>query len=112
MQPVSNGEARPRGLAAPGAGVRDPIRKVEAAVGRLIRALEEERARARANRKRRLEAERLLFAYSQEGEDPIEVAARARALEAENRELRQRMEHGRRKLGTVLARLRFLEDRS
>ncbi|MDE2805962.1 MAG: hypothetical protein OXN18_12535 [Gemmatimonadota bacterium] len=84
---------------------------LEAAVERAveeIRAVRERAAQAEARAER---SEQLLRQFVDGREDPGELANRVAELEAENENLRARIEQGREGVDSILASIRFLEDR-
>ena len=75
-------------------------------------------AEVRAARERAIEAEKraeqsaaVLRQFVEGEEDPGTLSRRVAALEAENRDLRRRIELGRAGIDRITASIRFLEDR-
>ena len=58
------------------------------------------------------ESDHLLREFVGGKQDPAALARRLSELEAENRELKERMNEGRESVEQVLARIQFLEDRA
>ncbi len=84
--------------------------RVEGSIGRLVDALARARtgmAQARVEKER---TEALLREFSEGGRDPAALSARVAELEAENAELRGRLERGSRRVDRILASIRFMED--
>ncbi|MDE2763805.1 MAG: hypothetical protein OXQ94_08930 [Gemmatimonadota bacterium] len=84
----------------------------------LARAVDLAVAEVRAARDRACEAEEraernaaMLRQFAEGNEDPGTLARRVEALEAENADLRGRIEQGRAGIDRILASMRFLEDR-
>lgn len=102
---MSNREAEDSAAAFPG------VDALEAAVRRLIAELRDARqseadARARADRN-----DELLRQFVDGTQDPGALSRRVAEVEAENAELRSRIERGRERIDQILASIRFLEDR-
>lgn len=102
---MSNREAEESAVAIPG------IDALEAAVRRLVAETREARqlaadARARADR-----SDELLRQFVDGRQDPGALSRRITEVEAENAELRRRIERGRERIDQILASIRFLEDR-
>ena len=95
-------------------GGHRPDRRAMARPERAVaQALEEigslrERARMAEDRVRRLED--LLDGQEETGEGPGRLVDRLEVVEAENRELRDRLEEGREVVDRLLSRIRFLEE--
>ncbi len=87
------------------------LKRVDKAVNRLIAALETERQRAREADSRAADLEKLLERFEANGVSPARLTERVAALEAENTELRTRLDQGREGVQRMLARVRFLEER-
>lgn len=83
--------------------------RLELAVRRLLDDRDRWQSRARAAERRVRELEGLLNEMSEEGVDPIALARRLEAVEAENRALRERIDDAKARVEKILARLRFLE---
>jgi chromosome segregation ATPase len=89
---------------------RERLAALEGAVQALLsRVAEAEASRAEAQA-RRDEVEGLLREMSEGDADPAEMAKRLEALEAENEELRHRIDEGLAGVDRLLARIRFLEN--
>ena len=102
---MSNREAEESAAAIPG------VDALEAAVRRLIAETREVRqlavdAEARAER-----SDELLRQFVDGRQDPGALSRRVAEVEAENAELRRRIERGRERIDQILASIRFLEDR-
>jgi chromosome segregation ATPase len=89
---------------------RERLAALEGAVQALLsRVAEAEASRAEAQA-RRDEVEGLLREMSEGDADQAEMAKRLEALEAENEELRHRIDEGLAGVDRLLARIRFLEN--
>lgn len=102
---MSNREAEESAAAIPG------VEALEVAVRRLIAEMRNARqseadARARADR-----SDELLRQFVDGRQDPGALSRRVAEVEAENVQLRQRIERGRERIDQILASIRFLEDR-
>ena len=86
------------------------VRELEAAVERALAALDRLRDRAERAERRSAELEHLLGAFQSGDENPAAMKSRLNRLEAENRELHERLDRGREGVERLLARIRFLED--
>jgi predicted nuclease with TOPRIM domain len=89
---------------------RKRLRSLEKAVEGLIDRLEGAQVRAAAAEDRRKEVEGLLRKMTDGKADPAAMSARLRELEAENAELRARVDRGLAGVERVLSRVRFMED--
>ena len=102
---MSNREAEESAVAIPG------LEALEAAVRRLIAEIRDVRqsvadAQARADR-----SDQLLRQFVDGSQDPGALSQRVAEVEAENAQLRRRIEGGRERIDQILASIRFLEDR-
>lgn len=89
---------------------RSALLHLESAVGRLLADREALEGRVRLARERVDEVEGLLRKLTRGEVDPAGLADRVRALEAENADLRRRIEEAREGVDRLLARIRFLEE--
>lgn len=84
--------------------------RLELSVRRLLDDYDRWRERARAAENRIRELETALRDLAGGLLDPLALSARVDALQAENQELRVRLERARERVTTIMARLRFLEE--
>lgn len=96
---TSEGDRKQRGFDGLDAAVTGAVNR--------IRELEEALRRTRT---RRDEVEELLRRMTAGEENPARMAERLQTLEAENKELRRRIEEGGTAVDRLLARVRYLED--
>ncbi len=89
---------------------RKRLRSLEKAVERLIDRLEEAEGRVSAAEKRRNEVEKLLRQMTNGKADPAAMSERLGQLEAENSDLRERVDRGLEGVERLLSRVRFMED--
>jgi predicted RNase H-like nuclease (RuvC/YqgF family) len=101
---VSNGA--PKDTAAD----RHGLPALEAAVSRTVEELRELRKRTADAVRRSDELQALLERFQTGSESPELMKSRLEHLEAENRDLRARIEQGREGVERLLARIQFLED--
>jgi predicted nuclease with TOPRIM domain len=88
---------------------RAALQRLEGAVGVTLARLAELRGKTRAAEARCAELEEVVRRFTgQQGEATL-VLTRLRSLEAENADLRARMDKGREGVERLLARIRFLE---
>ena len=92
--------------------------RLEAAVGRLVKRLEEADGQIRAERERAEGAEartgelsELVQRFTGDEEEAGRIMSRLKGLEQQNEELRARLERGRDGVDRMLARIRFLENK-
>lgn len=83
--------------------------RLELTVRRLLDDYDRCTERARTAERRLEELESTLKQVSSGGLDPVSLQARVDTLEAENRDLRGRLDQARERVARLLARLRFLE---
>lgn len=83
---------------------------LEEVLEKVLRRISTLKARVEDAEERRDELQALLEEFQSGGEDPAELARRARRLEEENQELRRRLHDGRGAVERILARVRFLEE--
>lgn len=83
--------------------------ELERTVGLAVEELQRMRARAAEAAGRCAELEGLLTNFRVGEEDPMAMKTRLTRLEEENRDLKERIEHGREGVDRLLARIRFLE---
>ena len=103
---MSNREAkRSAGAGTPG------LDALESAVQRMIAEVRATRERAMIAEAKAERGDQLLRQFVDGRQDPGELAGRVAELEAENRDLRARLERGREGVDQMLASIRFLEDR-
>lgn len=91
---------------------RQGFQALEGAVGRVLEELARVRLRAEAAHRRSEELEGLLRSFEAGEESPGRMQERLTVLEAENEDLRARIERGRETAERLLARIRFLEDQA
>lgn len=84
---------------------------LETAVERAVQEVRAARERAAQAEARAQRSEQLLRQFVDGREDPGALADRVAELEAENENLRARIEQGREGVDNILASIRFLEDR-
>ena len=84
---------------------------LEEAIDRLIEELRAARREAEAARERADRGDQLLREFVDGKQDPAALAERAKEVEAQNEELRDRIRRGREGVDRILASIRFLEDR-
>jgi len=96
---------------AEASAVGDPALRLAAAVGRAVEELDRARSRLAEAELRVRDLELLLARFARGEDDPVRLAARIRAVEEENRLLRERLEEGRAGVERLLSRVRFLENR-
>lgn len=89
---------------------RARLAALEAAVDTLIARASEAESRAVAAESRREEVEELLRRMTDGQADPAEMAERLETLEAENTDLRSRLDRGLEGVDRLLSQVRFLED--
>ena len=102
---MSNREADESVAALPG------IEPLESAVRRLITEVHELRQVAADAQERARRSDELLREFAEGRQDPGTLSRRMAEVEAENDDLRGRIERGRERIDQILARIRFLEDR-
>lgn len=88
----------------------DGLRELDAAVGRALEEIEQLRRRADEAERRSAELELLLAGFQVGDENPAAMKSRLNRLEAENRDLHDRIARGRETVERLIARIRFLED--
>lgn len=86
--------------------------RLERAVGRLLDRLEATTMRAEAAEARGTELATLVERFTGNEEDAGELVDRLKRLEAQNEDLRSRLEQGRDGVDRMLARIRFLENQA
>ena len=87
------------------------VAPLESAIRRLIGELRDLRGAAEEARERAERSEALLRDFAEGRQDPATLSLRMEKVEAENDELRGRIERGRERIDQILASIRFLEDR-
>ena len=95
-----------------GSAERAVLTSLEGAVGRALEELVRLRARAEAAEARQVEVEELLRKMTIGEASPSEMADRLNELEAENADLRRRVDEGHAGVERLLSQVRFLEDQS
>ena len=94
------------------AGSRAPgLDSLETAVDLAIAEVKAARGRAARGEERAEQSATMLRQFVEGEEDPGTLSRRVRALEAENRDLRRRIELGRAGIDRIAASIRFMEDR-
>ncbi len=88
----------------------EAFRELEGAVARVLAELDQLRRQAGESQLRSGELETLLDSFRAGDESPADMKARLNRLEAENRDLHERIGRGREAVERLLARIRFLED--
>lgn len=84
---------------------------LEKAIDRAIAELREARQMVRQAEERAERSDQLLRQFVDGRQDPAALAERAKELEAQNEDLRDRIQRGREGVDGILASIRFLEDR-
>ncbi len=84
---------------------------LESAVRRLIADVRRLRQVAAQARERAARSDELLRDFADGRQDPGQLSRRLAEVEAENDELRGRIERGRARIDQIVASIRFLEDR-
>ena len=93
------------------AGAISGIEALEEAVRRLIAEAREARQLAADSRARADRSDELLRQFVDGRQDPGTLSRRMAEVEAQNAELRRRIERGRERIDQILASIRFLGDR-
>lgn len=101
---MSNGAAREPTVE------RQGLPALEAAVGRAVDELRQQRERAAAALLRSAELEALLAGFQSGADTPERMKERLERAETENRDLRMRIGQALETVERLLARVRFLED--
>src|SRR5687767_7598344 len=91
-------------------GEQDPLRRLEAAVGRALDRIGELEARLGEAERRATDLDQVLFDITGGDLRPTVLVDSLRALESENEELKRRLAGGRGGVERLLAKIRFLED--
>lgn len=89
---------------------RDALGDLEEVLGRLLEELDRLRDRARTAERRVEDVESLLRNFTTGADDPARLHRRMAEVEAENRELREKIQEGRAGVERLLGRIRFLEE--
>lgn len=84
--------------------------RLDLAVSEALAQVRDLRARVNAVETRNEELEALMARFDSGAESPGDYVARMRSLEAENGDLRVRLEKGRDAVERILSRIRFLEE--
>lgn len=93
------------------AAVVPEIEALEAAVRRLIAEVRELRRLASRSQESAERSDELLRQFVDGRQDPGALSRRVEEVEAENADMRGRIERGRERIDHILASIRFLEDR-
>lgn len=93
-----------------GSADREAFQALEQAAGRALERLHGLNARALEAEARSAELAELLKRFTADGAEAGRLLTRLSDLEAENADLRRRLDAGREGVDRMLARLRFLED--
>jgi hypothetical protein len=93
-----------------GARERQPLDELDGAIGDMIDRLAWMHDRMALAEEKSEELEELLKRFTGNEVDPGEIVSRVRVLEAENADLRSRLERGREGVERLLAKIRFLEN--
>jgi chromosome segregation ATPase len=88
----------------------EAFKDLEGAVTRALGELEQLRRQADESQLRSGELETLLDSFRAGDESPADMKARLNRLEAENRDLHERIARGREAVERLIARIRFLEN--
>jgi chromosome segregation ATPase len=107
---VSQPEGNGAGAGGGGGSAGDPFVRLEDAVGELIDRLSATRLRAEQAEAKNAELADLVQRFTGDEEEAGELMSRLGTLEAENEELRGRLEEGRAGVERMIARIRFLES--
>jgi predicted RNase H-like nuclease (RuvC/YqgF family) len=91
-------------------GVDATLVSLEGPVSRALARIRALEARVQAAEHRRGEVEGLLTRMADGDENPADMQARMKTLEAENEDLRRRLDEGREGVERMLAKVRFLEE--
>ena len=83
---------------------------VDAAVGKAVARVRELEAAAHAAKERTAEVETLLERMASGDESPVQMKDELDRLQAENADLRSRLDQGREGVERLLAKIRFLEE--
>jgi len=89
---------------------RHPLEELERAVGDMLDRLGWMNERMALAEEKSEELEELLRRFTSHEVDPGDIVARLRKLEAENLDLRARVDQGRQGVERLLAKIRFLEN--
>lgn len=93
-----------------GARERRPLDELEGAIGDMLDRLAWMHDRMALAEEKSEELEELLKRFTGNEVAPSEIVGRVRVLEAENADLRSRLERGREGVERLLAKIRFLEN--
>jgi hypothetical protein len=88
----------------------DTFKDLDGAVARALAELDQLRRRADASQLRCGELETLLDSFRAGDESPADMKGRLNRLEAENRDLLERIARGREAVERLISRIRFLEN--
>jgi hypothetical protein len=92
------------------ARARQPLEELEQAVGDMLDRLGWMNERMALAEEKTEELEELLRRFTGHEVDPADIVSRLRKLEAENVDLRARVDQGRQGVERLLAQIRFLEN--
>ena len=87
------------------------IAALESAIRRLLGEMRSLRGAAAEAQERAAHSDALLREFVEGRQDPAALSRRMAEVEAENDDLRGRIERGRERIDQILASIRFLEDR-
>ena len=91
---------------------RKALSEVEGAVGRLLDEMDRLKQRTVRAETRVRDVEALLRRFTRGDDDPAQLQRRTGELQAENEDLRSRIEEGREVVDRLLARIRYLEEQT
>ncbi len=89
---------------------RQALARLERAVGELLDEVDRLRGQSSRSEARVRDLEGLLRRFTKGEDDPARLLARLARVEAENEDLKGRIQEGRDGVERLLARIRFLED--
>lgn len=89
---------------------REALKGLERTAAQAVKRLQALRARAEEAEARSAEFQELLKRFTADGGEAGRLLTRLRTLEAENADLRARLDKGREGVDRMLARVRFLEE--
>lgn len=91
---------------------RAALQALEAAVSRALERIDSLTRKLGKAEKRRTEVEKVLKKLADGEDSPADMAQRLKVLEAENTDLRERVDTGLSAVERLLSQIRFLEDQS
>lgn len=89
---------------------RDALKRLEGVVKKALAGLEEARRRAEAAEAKGVELETLVKRFTEDAGEPVRLLSKLESLEAENTDLRARVQLGSEGVQRLLAKIRFLEE--